>query len=323
MNDLIEIGDPSDVMTIAEPVVIGEAMLSAEEARQIVKNINGRLEQSRKDLLELYDREGWKALGYSSWGACVRAEFEGSSTALYRQLAAAKIERDVFGDSRIGNPVPASQLEAAAKAPPEKRAQVFDRADALAGAGPRTARHIAQAAAEIEAPELPVEFAIVQRRFENHAHVLSAAWDGQTRRYVVRKDGGTGVVMLWPDVLTKLEKLEAEPESPAHADNAASYDAKAARDSDRLERAHNLITIGQHAAAHAILDQVEVSTWDRDKLLATIPACAEPVQPPAMPTRPKRPVSADASAVIVYLKQMEKYASALEAVIMELQRGAQ
>jgi hypothetical protein len=66
---------------------------------------------------------------------------------------------------------------------------------------------------------------------------------------------------------------EPAPESPAPAaDNAASYDAKAARDSDRLERAHSLIAIGQHATARALLDQVEVSTYARDQLLATIPA---------------------------------------------------
>lgn len=41
---------------------------------------------------------------------------------------------------------------------------------------------------------------------------------------------------------------------------------------------------------------------------------------PAVPSRPKRPVSADASAVIVYLRQMETYASALESVIMVLQK---
>jgi hypothetical protein len=160
-----------------------------------------------------------------------------------------------------------------AKSAPADRPKVIARATELAGDKPRTAKHIAQAAAEIAPPDLPIEFAIIQRRYENYGHVLSAAWDGATQRYVVRKDGGTGVVMLWPDVLTKLEKLEAEPESPAPAaENAASYDAKAARDSDRLERAHNLITIGQHATARALLDQVEVSTYARDQLLATIPA---------------------------------------------------
>ncbi len=53
------------------------------------------------------------------------------------------------------------------------------------------------------------------------------------------------------------------------------------------------------------------------------PPVVEPPAParlPAVPPRPKRPVSADASAVIAYLKQMEAYASALESVIQALQK---
>lgn len=45
-----------------------------------------------------------------------------------------------------------------------------------------------------------------------------------------------------------------------------------------------------------------------------------PTRLPPVPTRPKRPASADASSAIAYLKQLETYASALETVIMELQK---
>lgn len=212
-------------------IVQGEAMLSAEEARQIVKNINGHMEQSRKDLIELYDREGWRALGYSSWGACVKAEFDGSSTALYRQLAAAKIEREVFGDSRIGNPVPASQLEAVKDLPTEQKRAAFQRADELAGDQPRTAKHIQQAAAEIAAPDLPIDFAIVQRRLAAHGITLTHQLQYGAWMFVTHTDGkSVGIATpTWSNVTSKLESLEQKadkaPEAPA-TPSLAALDAR-------------------------------------------------------------------------------------------------
>ena len=202
-----------ELTTTDSAVLVGVPMLSAEEARQIVKNINGRIDQCRRDLLELYDREGWKALGYSSWGACAKAEFGSSAGTLYRQLEAAMIERDVLQDSQVENrsPIPTAQLQAAKPLAPADRPKAFKRADELAGDAPRTAKHITQAVQEIAQPDLPPEFAIIKRRYEQHDYALNSAWDGAVQRFVVRKDGGTGVVMRWPDVLGKLEAIEAAP----------------------------------------------------------------------------------------------------------------
>lgn len=130
-------------------------------------------------------------------------------------------------------------------------------------------------------------------------------------------------VDLYNKMIALIDRATDEPDPEPPADNAAAYRIQQARDAGRIERARTLIEQHEYTGARAELDQVEVSTWGRDQLLATIPTRTEPAQPLAMPTRPKRPVSADASSVIVYLKQMEQYASALEAVIMELQRGVQ
>ena len=67
--------------------------MSRDEARQCVVRIAHHLEEARALLLELYEREGWRALGYDSWRACVTAEFAESQATLYRQLTAARIER--------------------------------------------------------------------------------------------------------------------------------------------------------------------------------------------------------------------------------------
>lgn len=289
-NDPVVLNFGAGDLIVAPLAIQTDVMLSAEEARQIVKNINGRFEQSRKDLIELHDREGWRALGYDNWRDCVQAEFQQSAAYLYRQLAAAKIEQLI--ESPIGE-IPESHLRPLVQAKintQETIKRALSRADALAGDQPRTAKHIEQAAKEIAAPDLPLEFAVIQRRYEKHGHVLSSAWDGKTQRFIVRKDGGTGVVMLWPDVLSKLEKIEAAPDpDPAHAERleeqiesdripearmeigAAAYEQKEQRDRGRLLRARTLIGNREFAAERVVLDQIEVATWERDKLLQTIP----------------------------------------------------
>lgn len=337
--------------TTTAPIFVGVPVLDAEEARQIVKNITGRIDQCRRDLLELKDREGWRALGYASWRACVEAEFGSSTATLYRQLAAAEIARglDDGGDSHFEN-LPTSHLQAVKDLPPAQARQALASASAATGGKPtvKAVQAAVQAVsapvadpaieAEIrrlcaitgskylgtptlpyptatryrvalmingggggdylpdeaierlqrladdqataaqptpaEAPDLPLEFAVAQRRFSALGHVLSAAWDGQAQRFVVRKDGGTGVVLTWPDVVGKLARLEGEAERdlvPAPASETAhSYAAKEARDTGRLERARNLVEAGELDAARTVLAGIEVATWKRDELLRAI-----------------------------------------------------
>ena len=69
--------------------------MDAAEARACVTAINARLNGARQLLLELYEREGWRVLGYDSWRECVVAEFQQSKTHLYRQLEAARVEREI------------------------------------------------------------------------------------------------------------------------------------------------------------------------------------------------------------------------------------
>lgn len=95
-------------------------VMGREEAREIVNQVKAHLNEARRLLLDLYEREGWRALGYASWRECVKAEFQHSEPYLYRQLAAAQLESDlglevgespeyhlrpiieVFGDDREG-----------------------------------------------------------------------------------------------------------------------------------------------------------------------------------------------------------------------------
>jgi hypothetical protein len=137
------------MIALNEPVEI--VLMSQDEARRAVETIRTNLDSTRRLLLDLYNREGWRALGYSSWRDCAQAEFGQSVAYLYRQLSAAKIEQEM--DSPIGE-IPESHMREIAKSAPEDRPRVIERATELAGDGPRTAKHITQAANEIALPDL-------------------------------------------------------------------------------------------------------------------------------------------------------------------------
>lgn len=85
---------------VANPAVIVESnrAMTAPEARRAVEAIRGHMAEARKQLFDLETRQGWRALGYESWAACVRSEFGASMSQLYRQLKAAKIEQALEGE---------------------------------------------------------------------------------------------------------------------------------------------------------------------------------------------------------------------------------
>jgi hypothetical protein len=49
----------------------------------------------RNLVLELYEREGWKALGYPTWRECLVAEFKQRECYLYNQFEAAQTEKNI------------------------------------------------------------------------------------------------------------------------------------------------------------------------------------------------------------------------------------
>ena len=68
---------------------VAARMMVFKEARECVEKINTNMSNVRALVLDLYEREGWAALGYPSWRDCVVAEFKNSQAYLYRQLEAA------------------------------------------------------------------------------------------------------------------------------------------------------------------------------------------------------------------------------------------
>jgi hypothetical protein len=92
--------------------------LTQAEARSLVERIRSHINDARALVLELYENEGWVALGYDSWRECVVAEFDQSQAHLYRLLKAAEVERNISPIGENGNctivqnadPIPESVL---------------------------------------------------------------------------------------------------------------------------------------------------------------------------------------------------------------------
>ena len=58
-----------------------------DEAQKAVETIKGNLDSAGRLALELRRREGWKALGYKSWGSCAYGEFGQSQRRLQELMA--------------------------------------------------------------------------------------------------------------------------------------------------------------------------------------------------------------------------------------------
>ena len=66
--------------------------------------------------------------------------------------------------------------------------------------------------------DLPPEYAIIQRRYIAQGYQLLSNIQGYHRAFVTRKEGMTGIVTFdWADVLSKLERLEAQATSATPA----------------------------------------------------------------------------------------------------------
>lgn len=83
--------------------------LDADTARHYIERIHEHLiradyhvNQARKLILDLKEKDGWKVLGYSSWRDCINQEFEQHASTVYRQLNAALVELELSPNGRLG-----------------------------------------------------------------------------------------------------------------------------------------------------------------------------------------------------------------------------
>lgn len=96
-------------MVTAVSGTIENLNMDVETARAYVEEISHRiaraeehLQQARSLIFELKNRQGWRALGYASWSACVASEFEQCAKQVDRQYKAALVELDIVPNGSIG-----------------------------------------------------------------------------------------------------------------------------------------------------------------------------------------------------------------------------
>ena len=129
-------------------VVVG-SLMTAEEARQCIKEIKGHLNSVRKLLLELEERRGWEVLGYKSLRHCMLSEFKRSQAHLYRELTAGKIEKKISPMGEIGI-IPERQLREVGKLPPEQWFTAWEQVVKTAPDSVVTSSHVALTVAKIK-----------------------------------------------------------------------------------------------------------------------------------------------------------------------------
>lgn len=120
--------------------------MTRDEARQCADIIRRGMADVRQLLLDFYEREGWRVLGYDSWRECAMTEFGYNERYVYYLLDAAKVERNLC--TIVQNPVPEGQLRPLTKLEPEMQREVWTKAVETAPEGKVTAKHVEQVVSE-------------------------------------------------------------------------------------------------------------------------------------------------------------------------------
>lgn len=100
------------------------APMDEKEARECLRRINSHLGSLRTLVLDLYERQGWVALGYGSWRECVTNEFEHKQSRLYQLLAAAQAERNISTIVETAH-IPEAQLRPLTSLEPVEQVEVW------------------------------------------------------------------------------------------------------------------------------------------------------------------------------------------------------
>jgi hypothetical protein len=88
-------GMPRRSGSVTSPARVPIVLMNAAEARAAVDAINEAAHAACALILELEEREGWRALVYTSWRACAATELQRSVATVYRMLDRARVERNL------------------------------------------------------------------------------------------------------------------------------------------------------------------------------------------------------------------------------------
>lgn len=134
---------------------IAISKMTFEEARQCADEIKIGISNIGQKLLQLYEGDGWEALGYSNWRECAQVEFGFKQSHVYRLLESAEVVRNIENSPIGGNvPLPTSERQARplTKLDPELQPVVWQKAIETAPNGKVTAAHVTATAKTFVAP---------------------------------------------------------------------------------------------------------------------------------------------------------------------------
>jgi len=121
--------------------------MTLDEARQCVNEIKAGINDVGKKLLQLYEGEGWKVLGYATWRECAQEEFGFKQSHAYRLLEFAEVTRNIefspMGEKQI-MPTAERQIRPLTQLEPEEQAAAWQQAVETAPNGKVTAAHVQQ-----------------------------------------------------------------------------------------------------------------------------------------------------------------------------------
>jgi hypothetical protein len=186
-------------------------MMSAEEARETIDHIKERFGEIRYLILDLYEREGWRALGYDSWTDCARKEFKDSERHVFRLLDAAKSEKELrtilgFTDQLVSkpDPIPESHLRMLTGLEPEQRKRVYQESLETAPNGELTAAHIRQTRNRVlekeqqaaQGPDRQLSLVIEQARRNRIKHLIEHLQERLLTKVTITASKKAGVIAI-------------------------------------------------------------------------------------------------------------------------------
>jgi hypothetical protein len=200
-------------------------MMTEAEARDRVDQINKHSNRIGELLLELYEREGWKAMHYGSWRECVVAEFEQSQSRLYQLLDAAKVERNISNILENGETLPAKAVEQLKHLEPEQQREVVQKAKEAAPDSKITAKQIEQAVdadstveptPQKSEPANGSEPVRLQRCVTFAWGSVQEAFNDLEEAYEIMTDVATGSRANFKEFSSKIKSVIRELKSAAH-----------------------------------------------------------------------------------------------------------
>jgi hypothetical protein len=231
---------------LSPPALTGVVMMTRDEAKDATRQINQSLGDLRRLIDDFDQREGWAALGWSSFRDWARSELDQISIAhVYRLRDAAAVDRSLgvsIGDT------PESHARVLKQVPEAERPAVLERADELASDQPRQAKHIEQAAQAV-APPTPRglsahQWAAGQEQAAELGAVLTYA-DGE---YCIVVDGERKVTSQWAMVRSLLFERAARVQVIAEGRSYRAHTIDGRLSGERttaaaaLQAAHDMMT---------------------------------------------------------------------------------